>query len=488
MATNSTSNQPVQPENEIDLIEVVKKLWTKRKFIIKVTVIWACLGVLVALFSAKEFSADCTIVPQTGDKTAGGNLGGLAAMAGINFGVISEGDVLSPKIYPKILASVPFQKEIMQTEIKFEDYEHPVKLFDYFMNEDYQKFSLIGTAIKYTIGLPGLIISAIRGEEPEPEYGGGVASSLQILSKDESECMKILNDKISMNLNEKDGYITITVYMPEPLAAAQLAFKVQMLLQQYVTDFKIEKVKANMVFIDPPYNVKIQGHVCGAGQTKHKEFSFGSGEMNEAEFISFLKTSMANIAKYSAENSIHYICMDWRHISELLSASRDIYPQMLNMVVWCKKNGGMGSFYRSQHELIFVFQNGKGSHVNNVELGKHGRYRTNVWHYAGVNSFGSEQKNLKMHPTVKPVELVRDAILDASKRGDIVLDAFLGSGTTLIAAEKAGRVCYGIEYEPLYIDTIIRRYHELTGNWAIHLSSQKSYEQLLQEKLEKINE
>lgn len=247
-------------------------------------------------------------------------------------------------------------------------------------------------------------------------------------------------------------------------------------------------IRVNMVFADVPFNTKIQGHVCGAGQIKHKEFAFASGEMNEAEFISFLKTSMANIAKYSVENSVHYICMDWRHISELLSASRDIYPQMLNMVVWCKKNGGMGSFYRSQHELIFVFQNGKGSHINNVELGKHGRYRTNVWHYAGVNSFGSEQKNLKMHPTVKPVELVRDAILDASKRGDIVLDAFLGSGTTLIAAEKAGRVCYGIEYEPLYIDTIIRRYHELTGNWGIHQSSQKSYEQLLQEKLEKNNE
>lgn len=249
-----------------------------------------------------------------------------------------------------------------------------------------------------------------------------------------------------------------------------------------------ENIKANMVFTDPPFNVKIQGHVCGSGQTKHKEFAFASGEMNVAEFISFLKTSMANIAQYSVENSVHYICMDWRHISELLSASQDIYAKMLNMVVWCKKNGGMGSFYRSQHELICIFQNGKGSHVNNVELGKHGRYRTNVWHYAGVNSFGSEQKNLKMHPTVKPVELVRDAILDVSKRGDIVLDAFLGSGTTLIAAEKAGRVCYGIEYEPLYIDTIIRRYYELTGNWAIHQSSQKSYEQLLQEKLEKNNE
>lgn len=241
-------------------------------------------------------------------------------------------------------------------------------------------------------------------------------------------------------------------------------------------------VHANMVFIDPPYNVKIQGHVCGAGQTKHKEFSFGSGEMNEAEFISFLKTSLANIAKYSAENSIHYVCMDWRHIYELLSAARNIYPKMLNMVVWCKKNGGMGSFYRSQHELILVFQNGKGSHVNNVELGKHGRYRTNVWHYAGVNSFGSEQKNLKMHPTVKPVELVRDAILDASKRGDIVLDAFLGSGTTLIAAEKAGRVCYGIEYEPLYVDTIIRRYCELTGVWAVRKDDGKPYNELLKEK------
>lgn len=253
MATDLTSNQPVQPENEIDLIEVVKKLWTKRKFIIKVTVIWACLGVLVALFSAKEFSADCTIVPQTGDKTAGGNLGGLAAMAGINFGVISEGDVLSPKIYPKILASVPFQKEIMQTEIKFEDYEHPVKLFDYFMNEDYQKFSLIGTAIKYTIGLPGLIISAIRGEEPEPQYGEGAVATLESLSKDEAECIKTLKDKINMNLNDKDGYITLSVDMPEPLAAAQLAAKVQELLQRYVTDFKIQKVKANLEFVEGRY-------------------------------------------------------------------------------------------------------------------------------------------------------------------------------------------------------------------------------------------
>ena len=253
-------------------------------------------------------------------------------------------------------------------------------------------------------------------------------------------------------------------------------------LKEEIYQRLLDGVQANMVFIDPPYNVKIQGHVCGAGQTKHKEFAFASGEMNEAEFTLFLKTVIENISKFSAEASIHYICLDWRHIYELLSASRDIYTKMLNMVVWCKKNGGMGSFYRSQHELIFVFQNGKGSHVNNVELGKHGRYRTNVWHYAGVNSFGSEQKNLKMHPTVKPVELVRDAILDASKRGDIVLDAFLGSGTTLIAAEKAGRLCCGVEFEPLYVDTIIRRYHELTGIWAVRENDEKSYSELLKEK------
>ena len=243
-----------------------------------------------------------------------------------------------------------------------------------------------------------------------------------------------------------------------------------------------EEVKVNMVFIDPPYNVKIQGHVCGAGQTKHKDFAFGSGERNEAEVISFLKSSLANKAKYSTENSIHYVCMDCRHIYELLSAARDIYPKMLNMAVWYKKNGGMGSFYRSQHELIFAYPFGYGPHVNNVYLGNHGRYRTNVCHYAGVNSFGSEQKNLKMHPTVKPVELVRDAILDASKRNNIVLDAFLGSGTTLIAAEKAGRVCYGIEYEPLYIDTIIRRYYELTGVWAVRKDDDKPYNELLKEK------
>lgn len=237
-------------ENEIDLIEVMRKLWANRKFIIKVTVIFACFGILVALFSAKEYTATCTMVPQTGEKTAGGNLGGLAAIAGINLGSISEGDVLSPKIYPKILASVPFQKEMMQTSIKFEEFEQPVKLLDYYTDENHQKFSLIGAVMKYTIGLPGLIIGAIRGEQSEPEYGDSTTSVLQTLSKDEFDCMRMLNDRVSMNLNDKDGYITISVSMPEPLAAAQLAYKVQMMLQRYVTDFKIEKVKANLDFVE----------------------------------------------------------------------------------------------------------------------------------------------------------------------------------------------------------------------------------------------
>jgi DNA modification methylase len=180
--------------------------------------------------------------------------------------------------------------------------------------------------------------------------------------------------------------------------------------------------------------------------------------------------------------------MDWKHVLELCLATKEVYTKMLNMAVWCKRNGGMGSFYRSQHELVFVFQNGKGSHINNVELGKHGRYRTNIWNYAGVNSFGKNQEDLKLHPTVKPVELIRDAILDASKRGDIVLDAFLGSGSTLIAAEKAGRTCFGVEYETRYVDTIIRRYHELTGVWAINEQSGKSYNELLKAKKKVENE
>lgn len=242
-----------QEETEIDLIEVIRKLWAKRKFILKVTVVFMALGVLIALFSPEEYTAGCTMVPQIGEKTTGGNLSGLAAMAGINLGSNSGGDVLMPNVYPKILSSVPFQKELMQTEIKFEDYEQPVRLLDYYTGEEYRKFSLLGTIKKYTIGLPGLILGALSKEEAIPGLPDSASSGIQSLSKEEDDCMKILANLVTLTVNDKEGYITLSASMPEPVAAAQLAYKVQVLLQKYVTEFKIEKARANLEFIEERY-------------------------------------------------------------------------------------------------------------------------------------------------------------------------------------------------------------------------------------------
>ena len=242
-----------QEETEIDLIEVIRKLWAKRKFILKVTVVFMAFGVLIALFSPKEYTAGCTMVPQIGEKTTGGNLSGLAAMAGINLGSNSGGDVLMPNVYPKILSSVPFQKELMQTEVKFEDYEQPVRLLDYYTGEEYRKFSLLGTIKKYTIGLPGLILGALSKEEATPGLPDSASSGIQSLSKEEDDCMKILANLVTLTVNDKEGYITLSASMPEPVAAAQLAYKVQVLLQKYVTEFKIEKARANLEFIEERY-------------------------------------------------------------------------------------------------------------------------------------------------------------------------------------------------------------------------------------------
>jgi DNA modification methylase len=228
--------------------------------------------------------------------------------------------------------------------------------------------------------------------------------------------------------------------------------------------------KARMIFTDPPYNVRIDGHVCGLGSVKHDEFAMASGEMSEAEFTAFLKTVLGNLAAASADGAIHYVCMDWRHMHELLSAGRQVYADLKNICVWNKTNGGMGSLYRSKHEMVAVFKNGDAPHVNNVELGKHGRYRTNVWDYEGVNTFGKERAALAMHPTVKPVQLIEDAILDCSDRGDSVLDAFCGSGSTLIAAERAGRDGFGLELEPKYVDATLRRFRDLTGEEPVRVA------------------
>ncbi|WP_109354752.1 DNA methyltransferase [Sphingorhabdus sp. EL138] len=225
---------------------------------------------------------------------------------------------------------------------------------------------------------------------------------------------------------------------------------------------------AQMVFTDPPYNVPISGHVCGLGTVQHREFDMASGEMTEQQFEDFLKSALGHVAAASIDGSIHYVCMDWRHMTELLSAGSTSYDELKNLCVWTKTNGGMGSLYRSQHELVFVYKKGTAPHINNVELGKHGRNRTNVWQYQGINSFGdSRDEDLATHPTVKPIAMAEDAILDCSKRGGIILDAFAGSGTTLVAAHRASRVGYGLEVDPAYCDVIVRRMQEETGEAAV---------------------
>ncbi len=227
--------------------------------------------------------------------------------------------------------------------------------------------------------------------------------------------------------------------------------------------------RAQMVFTDPPYNVKIDGHVSGLGKAMHREFAMASGEMSTTEFTGFLAQVFANLASHSVDGAIHFICMDWRHLGEVQEAATPAYTELKNLCVWSKTNGGMGSLYRSQHELVFVYKSGRAPHINNVELGKHGRYRTNVWSYAGANTFGrTRDADLEMHPTVKPVALVADAILDCSTRKGIILDAFAGSGTTLVAAERTGRCGYGIELDPLYCDVIVRRLAKVAGIEAHH--------------------
>lgn len=236
---------------------------------------------------------------------------------------------------------------------------------------------------------------------------------------------------------------------------------------------------AQLVFTDPPYNVAIDGHVSGLGRVRHREFAMASGEMNKSEFIAFLKTVLGHMAAASANGAIHYVCMDWRHAYELMAAGHEVYSELKNLCVWNKDNGGMGTFYRSKHELVFVYKNGSTPHINNFGLGDTGRYRTNVWDYAGVNSFKAKRMDeLVMHPTVKPVAMVADAIKDCSKRNGIVLDGFGGSGTTLVAAEKTGRRAHLLEIDPAYVDVTVRRWQSLVGEQAIHVESGLTFDQL----------
>jgi DNA modification methylase len=241
--------------------------------------------------------------------------------------------------------------------------------------------------------------------------------------------------------------------------------------------------RARMVFVDPPYNVPIRGHVSGKGRVKHREFAQASGEKTAAQFTKFLEECFGQLVEHSAEGSIHFVCTDWRHLDEMLTAGKRAYRELKNLVIWAKTNAGMGTFYRSQHELIFVWKNGRGKHINNFGLGEHGRSRTNVWTYAGANAFGRDRlSDLEMHPTVKPIALVADAIRDCSLRGDLVLDCFGGSGTTLIACEKTERKARLIELDPVYCDLIVRRWQPLTGERAVHADTGVAFDAIAKRK------
>ena len=242
--------------------------------------------------------------------------------------------------------------------------------------------------------------------------------------------------------------------------------------------------RADLVFTDPPYNVKIDGNVCGLGAVKHREFAFASGEMSKAQFTAFLTDTLGNASAAMRDGAIAFVCMDWRHMGELQTVGTQVFTELKNLIVWNKSNGGMGAFYRSKHELIFAFKQGTAEHTNSFGLGQTGRYRTNVWDYAGISSIGANRsEELAMHPTVKPVALIADAIRDCSRRGEIVLDCFGGSGSTLIAAEKTGRNARLIEYDPLYCDTIVRRWEKLTGKRATLAITDETFEDLSDSRL-----
>jgi DNA modification methylase len=237
-------------------------------------------------------------------------------------------------------------------------------------------------------------------------------------------------------------------------------------------------VAAAAVFCDPPYNVRVSS-IGGRGRVRHSEFAFGSGEMRPAQYRQFLCETLGNGARVSVHGAVHYVCIDWRHIAHLIDVGCELYGDMLNLVVWNKTNAGQGSFYRSQHELIGVFRMGAGPHRNNVELGRFGRNRSNVWTYPGVNTFGGgRMEALATHPTIKPVALVADALLDCTAKGEAVLDQFVGSGTTILAAQKVGRIAYAMEYEPKYVDAAIGRWQRMTKIEATLADDGRTFEEI----------
>jgi DNA modification methylase len=258
--------------------------------------------------------------------------------------------------------------------------------------------------------------------------------------------------------------------------------------EQAVFDLLMPGERADLLFTDPPYNMPIDGHVIRRGRVRHREFAMGAGEMSAKAFAGFLQQTLGLAAKRTRDGAIAFVCMDWRHMGEVLKAGQAVFSELKNLCIWNKSNAAMGTFYRSKHELVFVFKVGTAAHTNTFGLGGQKRYRTNVWDYAGANALrAGRSQDLAMHPTVKPVALVADAIKDCSRRGELVLDPFGGSGTTLIAAEKTGRLARMIEFEPTHCDTILQRFERVTGKSATHALTGASLEEIAQERAPRRN-
>lgn len=236
--------------------------------------------------------------------------------------------------------------------------------------------------------------------------------------------------------------------------------------------------KAEVAFLDPPYNVPVRS-IGGRGRSRHPEFAFASGEMSRAEFVAFLEAALGNAARVSVPGAVHFVCIDWKHCRDLIEAGERVYGAYLNLVTWVKTNAGQGGLYRNQHELIGVFRVGEAPHRDNVQMGRFGRNRSNVWTYAGANTFRSgRMDDLNDHPTVKPIQLVIDALKDVSRRDAVILDTFVGSGTTILAGERIGRRVRAVEYEPRYAQIAIRRFEAVTGQIARHIETGLTLAQL----------
>jgi DNA modification methylase len=238
---------------------------------------------------------------------------------------------------------------------------------------------------------------------------------------------------------------------------------------------------ANVCFVDPPYNIKVDGFITGKGQHRHREFVQGAGELSTDEYFALLRDSLLVLKTCCVPTALVYACIDWRHVMEMTVAGRDCGMPLYTICVWTKTNGGMGGIYRNQHELVCVFRAGLETPPDNVELGRHGRNRTNVWSYPGMSSFGKQRDELLgSHPTVKPVAMIADALRDVTTRGDVVLDTFLGSGSTLMAAQETGRICCGVELDPLYVDVAVRRWQNATGRDAVLVETGEPFNDVAQ--------